>query len=45
LLASRTKDKAVVTTGVKDSAGNALDQDASASGNQQKEWYFTTGRT
>ena len=37
LLGSRTKYKAVVTTGAKDLAGNAL--------NQQKEWYFTTGRT
>jgi hypothetical protein len=43
LLASRTKYKAVVTTGVKDEAGNALDQDPSASGNQEKVWYFTTG--
>jgi hypothetical protein len=45
LLASTTKYKAVMTTGAKDAAGNALDQDASASGNQQKAWYFTTGRT
>ena len=45
LLASRTKYKAVVTIGAKDPAGNALDQDPSASGNQQKVWYFTTGRT
>jgi Tol biopolymer transport system component len=45
LLASTTKYKAVVTTGAKDVAGNALDQDPSASGNQQKAWYFTTGRT
>jgi hypothetical protein len=37
LLASRTKYKAVVTTGVRDEAGNAL--------NQQNVWYFTTGRT
>jgi len=44
LLASKTKYKAVVTTGAKDVAGNALDQDPSAVGNQQKVWYFTTGR-
>jgi hypothetical protein len=37
LLASRTKYKVVVTTGVRDEAGNAL--------SQQKVWYFTTGRT
>jgi probable HAF family extracellular repeat protein len=36
LLASRTKYKAVVTTGVRDEAGNAL--------NEKKVWYFTTGR-
>jgi len=45
LLTSKTKYKAVVTTGAKDVAGNALDQDPSAAGNQQKAWYFTTGRT
>jgi hypothetical protein len=45
LLASRTRYKAVVTTGTKDMAGNALDQDPSAVGNQQQVWYFTTGRT
>jgi Ca2+-binding RTX toxin-like protein len=37
LLGSRTKYKAVLTTGVTDEAGNAL--------NQQTVWYFTTGRT
>jgi hypothetical protein len=37
LLGSRTRYKAVVTTGVTDEAGNAL--------NQQMVWYFTTGRT
>jgi Bacterial Ig-like domain/RTX calcium-binding nonapeptide repeat (4 copies) len=42
-LGSRTKYKAVVTTGVTDVAGNALDQDPSAAGNQEKVWYFTTG--
>ena len=45
LLTSRTKYKAIVTTGAKDLAGNALDQDPAATGNQQKVWYFTTGRT
>jgi Tol biopolymer transport system component len=43
LLASKTKYKAVVTTGVTDVAGHALDQDSSAVGNQEKVWYFTTG--
>jgi dipeptidyl aminopeptidase/acylaminoacyl peptidase len=43
LLAPRTKYKAVVTTGAKDLAGNALDQNAT-SGNQQKVWFFTVGR-
>lgn len=43
LLGSKTKYKAVVTTGAKDLAGNALDQDPAASGNQPKVWYFTTG--
>jgi Tol biopolymer transport system component len=41
LLASSTKYKAVVTTGAKDLAGNALDQNATTSGNQQKVWFFT----
>jgi hypothetical protein len=44
LLVGRTKYKVVVTTGAKDEAGNQLDQDASVVGNQQKVWYFTTGR-
>jgi Tol biopolymer transport system component len=43
LLAPRTKYKAVVTTGVKDLVGNALDQNSAAAGNQPKAWYFTTG--
>jgi hypothetical protein len=43
LLAAKTKYKAVVTTGVTDVAGHALDQDSSAVGNQEKVWYFTTG--
>ncbi len=33
--------KAVVSTGAKDLAGNALDQNASLSGLQQKAWTFT----
>ena len=45
LLASKTKYKAVVITGVTDEGGNVLDQDSSMVGNQQKVWYFTTGRT
>jgi predicted ATPase len=45
LLASKTRYMAVVTAGTKDVAGNALDQDPSAVGNQQQVWYFTTGRT
>jgi hypothetical protein len=45
LLTSRSKYKAVVTTGAKDLAGNALDQNATTSGNQQMAWYFTTGTT
>jgi Tol biopolymer transport system component len=43
LLAPSTKYKAVVTTGAKDQAGNALDQNATTSGNQQKVWFFTVG--
>ena len=43
LLSSRTRYKAVVTTGAKDLAGNALDQNPTTTGNQQKAWYFTTG--
>jgi hypothetical protein len=41
LLAARTRYKAVVTTGAKDLAGNALDQNPTT-GNQQKSWAFTT---
>ena len=33
--------KAVITTGVKDMSGNALDQNATKTGNQQKVWFFT----
>jgi hypothetical protein len=43
LLATRTKYKAVVTTGARDLAGNALDQNTTTSGNQPKTWTFVTG--
>jgi hypothetical protein len=43
LLTSRSKYMTVVATGAKDVAGNALDQNATTSGNQQMAWYFTTG--
>ena len=39
-----TKYKAVVTTAARDLAGNRLDQKPGISGNQQKEWFFTTRR-
>jgi hypothetical protein len=42
LLAAGTKYKAVVTTGARDLAGNALDQNSTTAGNQQKTWTFTT---
>jgi hypothetical protein len=42
-LSAKTKYKAVLTTGAKDVAGNALDQNATTSGNQRKVWYFTPG--
>jgi hypothetical protein len=42
LLAANTRYKAVVTTGVRDLAGNALDQDSTTAGDQQKSWTFTT---
>jgi hypothetical protein len=42
LLAANTRYKAVVTTGAKDIAGNALDQSSTTAGNQQKAWTFTT---
>jgi Ca2+-binding RTX toxin-like protein len=41
-LAANTIYAATVTTGAKDLAGNALDQDPSATGDQQKSWSFTT---
>ena len=34
--------KATVTTGAKDLAGNALDQNPSVTGDQQKVWFFKT---
>jgi Bacterial Ig-like domain len=33
--------KAVVTTGAKDLAGNALDQNSTTTGSQQMAWFFT----
>ncbi len=41
-LAYSTEYTATVSTGAKDLAGNALDQDSAASGNQAKTWTFTT---
>jgi subtilisin-like proprotein convertase family protein len=41
-LRHHTTYKVVVTTGVKDSAGNALDQKPSITGNQKASWTFTT---
>jgi hypothetical protein len=38
------KYKAVVTTGAEDLAGNALDQNPTTTGNQPKNWTFTTRR-
>ncbi len=43
VLAQNTKYKVVVTTGAKDLANNPLDQNPTATGNQPKTWYFTTG--
>jgi hypothetical protein len=42
MLAKNTKYKVVVTTGAEDLAGNALDQNPTTVGNQQKTWTFTT---
>jgi hypothetical protein len=33
--------RAIVTTGVRDQAGNRLDQDLAATGNQRMIWFFT----
>ncbi len=43
LLAKNTRYKAVVTTGAKDLAGNALDQNLTRSGSQPMIWFFNTG--
>ena len=43
VLQGNTRYMVVVTTGAKDVAGNALDQDSSTTGNQQMVGYFTTG--
>jgi hypothetical protein len=43
LLLSKSKYKAVITTGSEDVAGNPLDQDPAAVGKQEKICYFTTG--
>ena len=43
-LQANTRYKAVVTTGARDLAGNALDQNLRKRGNQPKTWTFTTGR-
>jgi hypothetical protein len=41
-LAANTRYKATITSGVKDLAGNALDQNKNKEGNQAKSWTFTT---
>jgi hypothetical protein len=41
-LAANARYKVVIGTGVKDLAGNRLDQNRSKSGNQAKVWRFTT---
>jgi hypothetical protein len=43
-LQANTRYKAVVTTGARDLARNALDQNPRKRGNQQKVWTFTTER-
>jgi DNA-binding beta-propeller fold protein YncE len=45
LLAANAKYKAVITTRVKDLAGNRLDQKPAVDGLQQKTWTFKTGST
>jgi hypothetical protein len=42
LLARNTRYKAMITTGAKDLAGNALDQKPSVLGDQSMVWTFTT---
>ena len=41
-LRARTSYRAVVTSAVRDSAGNPLDQNPSRDGLQPKSWRFTT---
>ena len=41
-LRHHTTYKVAVTAGVKDLAGNALDQKPSVAGNQKATWTFTT---
>ncbi len=43
LLAANTRYQAVVTKAAKDLVGNQLDQNPTATGNQQAVWTFTTG--
>ena len=43
ILAAHTKFKVTITTGAKDLAGTALDQNFSTKGNQAMVWTFTTG--
>ena len=43
-LSGATRYRAVVTTGVRDLAGNQLDQDAATAGRQSKTWTFRTAR-
>jgi hypothetical protein len=45
LLSPNTKYQAVITSGVRDLEGNALDQEQAKPGNQNKNWSFTTGST
>lgn len=43
LLAANAKYRVTITTGVKDTAGNPLDQNPSTTGNQGHSWIYTTG--
>jgi hypothetical protein len=42
-LAASKKYRVTITTNVQSSAGVALDQDDTISGNQPKSWIFRTG--
>jgi len=42
-LDAKNSYRAVVSTGVKDLEGNALDQDPNVTDNQPKQWTFITG--